>query len=150
LHAHAEHSLNGYATSATLHCLAGCAIGEVLGMALATAFGWGNAVQIVLAIALAFVFGYALTMQPVLRTGVGFREATRIALVADTVSIAIMELVDNLFVLAVPGAIDAALGDAKFWWSIMLGFVVAFGPAWAASRWLIARGTGHAVAHEYH
>jgi Domain of unknown function (DUF4396) len=150
LHAHAEHSLNGYATSATLHCLTGCAIGEVLGMALATAFGWGNGVQIVLAIALAFVFGYALTMQPVLRAGVGFREASRIALAADTISIAIMELIDNLFVLVVPGAINAGLGDAKFWWSIALGFVIAFGPAWAANRWLIARGRGHAVAHAYH
>jgi hypothetical protein len=150
LHAHAEHSLNGSATSATLHCLTGCAIGEILGMALATAFGWGNSIQIVLAIALAFVFGYALTMQPVLRAGVGFREASRIALAADTVSIAIMELVDNLFVLLVPGAINAGLRDAKFWWSIVLGFVIAFGPAWAANRWLIARGKGHAVAHAYH
>jgi Domain of unknown function (DUF4396) len=150
LHAHAEHSLNTYATNATLHCLSGCAIGEVLGMAIATAFGWGNAVQIVLAILLAFAFGYALTMRPVLRAGVGFREASRIALLADSVSIAIMELVDNLFVLAVPGAIDAGLGDAKFWWSIALGFAIAFGPAWAANRWLIARGRGHAVAHEYH
>jgi Domain of unknown function (DUF4396) len=119
-------------------------------MALATAFGWANGVQIVLAIALAFVFGYALTMQPVLRAGVGFREASRIALAADTVSIAIMELVDNLFVLVVPGAINAGLGDAKFWWSIALGFVIAFGPAWAANRWLISRGRGHAVAHAYH
>jgi Domain of unknown function (DUF4396) len=150
LHAHAEHSLNGSATAATLHCLTGCAIGEILGMAIATAFGWGNSIQIVLAIGLAFVFGYALTMQPVLRAGVGFREASRIALAADTVSIAIMELVDNVFVLLVPGAIDAGLADAKFWWSIVLGFVIAFGPAWAANRWLIARGKGHAVAHAYH
>jgi Domain of unknown function (DUF4396) len=150
LHARAEQSLNGYATSATLHCLTGCAIGEVLGMAIATAFGWGNAVQIVLAIVLAFVFGYALTMQPVLRAGVGFRRASRIALLSDTVSIAIMELVDNLFVLAVPGALNAGLGDAKFWWSIALGFAIAFAPAWAANRWLISRGKGHAVAHQYH
>jgi hypothetical protein len=150
LHARAEHSLNGSATAATLHCLTGCAIGEILGMAIATAFGWGNSIQIVLAIGLAFVFGYALTMQPVLRAGVGFREASRIALAADTVSIAIMELVDNVFVLLVPGAIDAGLADAKFWWSIVLGFVIAFGPAWAANRWLIARGKGHAVAHAYH
>jgi len=119
-------------------------------MAIATVFGWGNSVQIVLAIALAFVFGYALTMRPVLRTGVGFGDASRIALASDTVSIAIMELVDNLFVLAVPGAINAGLGNAKFWWSIALGFAIAFGPAWAANRWLIARGKGHAVAHQYH
>ncbi len=119
-------------------------------MALATAFGWGNAVQIVLAIMLAFAFGYALTMRPVLRAGVPVRDASKIALASDTVSIAIMEAVDNLFVLAVPGAIDAGLGDAKFWWSIALGFVIAFGPAWAANRRLIARGKGHAVVHEYH
>ena len=119
-------------------------------MAIATVFGWGNSVQIVLAIALAFVFGYALTMRPVLRAGVGFGDASRIALASDTVSITIMELVDNLFVLAVPGALNAGLGDAKFWWSIALGFAIAFGPAFLANRWLIARGRGHAVAHAYH
>ena len=119
-------------------------------MAIATAFGWANAVQIVLGIALAFAFGYALTMRPVLRAGVGFAAASRIALASDTISIAIMELVDTLFVLAVPGALAAGLGDAKFWWSIALGFAIAFGPAWAANRWLIARGKGHAVAHAYH
>jgi uncharacterized protein DUF4396 len=119
-------------------------------MALATAFGWGNAVQILLATALAFAFGYALTMQPVLRAGVPLGRASRIAVASDTVSIAIMELVDNVFVLAVPGAIDAGLGDATFWWSIALGFGIAFGPAWAANRWLIARGKGHAVVHHYH
>jgi hypothetical protein len=91
-----------------------------------------------------------LTLWPVLRAGLSFRQATGVALAADTVSIAIMEAVDNLFVLAVPGAIDAGLSDAKFWWSIGLGFVLAFGPAWAANRWLIARGKGHAVAHQYH
>jgi MFS-type transporter involved in bile tolerance (Atg22 family) len=150
LHAHAEQSLNGAATSATTHCLTGCVIGEVLGMAIAEAFGWSNVVQIVLAVALAFVFGYALTMRPVLRAGVPFRQATGVALASDTVSISIMEAIDNLFVLLVPGAIDAGLGDAKFWWSIALGFAIAFGPAWAANRWLIARGRGHAVVHQYH
>jgi Domain of unknown function (DUF4396) len=150
LHAHVETNLNQSAVQATLHCLTGCAIGEVLGMGLATVFGWGNSVQIVLAILLAFVFGYALTMRPVLQAGVGFSDASRIALASDTVSIGIMEIVDNVFVLLVPGAIAAGLGDAKFWWSIALGFVIAFGPAWAANRWLIARGKGHAVAHAYH
>jgi hypothetical protein len=150
LHAHAEQNLNRAAFSATTHCLTGCAIGEVMGMALATAFGWGNAVQIVLAIVLAFAFGYALTLQPVLRAGIGFRQASGIAFASDTVSIAIMEAVDNVFVLIVPGAIDAGLGDGKFWWSIAAGFAVAFLPAWAANRWLIARGKGHAVVHEYH
>jgi hypothetical protein len=150
LRARVDASLNRSAYQATVHCLTGCAIGEVVGMAIATAFGWSNTVQIFLAIALAFVFGYALTMTPVVRAGLSFRQATGVALAADTVSIAIMELVDNLFILAVPGAINAGLGDAKFWWSIALGFAIAFGPAWAANRWLIARGRGHAVAHQYH
>ena len=119
-------------------------------MAAATVFGWGNAVQIVLGTVLGFVFGYALTMQPVLRAGVGFRKASGIAFASDTVSIVIMEAVDNVFVVIVPGALNAGLGDAKFWWSIALGFVIAFGPAWAANRWLISRGKGHAVMHEYH
>jgi Domain of unknown function (DUF4396) len=150
LHAPAEQNVNRAAFSATTHCLIGCVIGEVVGMAIATALGWGTVAQIALAVILAFVFGYALTLQPVLRAGVGFRQASAIAFASDTVSIAIMEAVDNAFVLLVPGAIDAGLGDAKFWWSIALGFVVAFGPAWAANRWLIARGRGHAVVHEYH
>ena len=119
-------------------------------MALATAAGWGNLTSIVVSVVLAFFFGYALTLWPVLRAGLSLRQATGVALAADTVSIAIMEAVDNGFVLMVPGALAAGLGDAKFWWSIALGFVIAFGPAWAVNRWLIARGKGHAVAHEYH
>jgi Domain of unknown function (DUF4396) len=150
LHALAERDLNRAALSATTHCLTGCAIGEVLGMAIATAAGWGNLASIVVAVALAFFFGYLLTLWPVLRAGLSLRQATGIALAADSVSIAIMEAVDNGFVLVVPGALDAGLGDAKFWWSIGLGFAIAFGPAWAVNRWLIARGKGHAVAHEYH
>jgi hypothetical protein len=150
LHAHAEQNLNAAALSATTHCLIGCAIGDVVGMAIATAAGWGNAASIALAVVLGFIFGYSLTIWPVLRAGLSFRQATGVALAADTVSIAIMEAVDNVFVLLVPGAIDAGLRDAKFWWSIALGFAIAFGPAWAANRWLIARGRGHAVAHQYH
>ena len=150
MHAHADQDLNRAAFTATVHCLTGCVIGEVVGMAIAEALGWSNAAQIVLAIALAFVFGYALTLLPVLRAGLSFREATGVALAADTVSIAIMELVDNAFVAVVPGALDAGLGDAKFWWSIALGFAIAFAPAWLANRALIARGKGHAVAHQYH
>jgi hypothetical protein len=119
-------------------------------MAIAESLGWSNAVQIVLAVALGFVFGYALTMGPVLRAGLSFRQATGVALAADTVSISIMEGIDNVFVLLVPGAIDAGLEDAKFWWSIGLGFAIAFGPAWLANRYLISKGRGHAVAHEYH
>jgi hypothetical protein len=150
LHAHAEQELNRAAFSATTHCLTGCAIGEVLGMAIATAAGWGNAASIVIAVVLAFFFGYQLTLWAVLRAGLSLRQATRVALAADTVSIVIMEVVDNGFVLAVPGALDAGLGDTTFWWSLALGFAIAFGPAWAVNRWLIARGKGHAVAHEYH
>ncbi len=150
MHAHVEQDLNRAAFSATTHCLTGCAIGEVLGMAIATAAGWGNLTSIVVALVLAFFFGYLLTFWPVLRAGLSVRQATGVALAADTVSISIMEAVDNGFVLVVPGALDAGLGDAKFWWSIALGFAIAFGPALAVNRWLIARGKGHAVAHEYH
>jgi hypothetical protein len=119
-------------------------------MAIATAAGWGNLASIVVAVLLAFFFGYSLTLWPVLQAGLSLRQATGVALAADTISIAIMEAVDNGFVLAVPGALDAGLGDAKFWWSIALGFAIAFGPAWGANRWLIARGKGHAVVHQYH
>jgi putative flippase GtrA len=152
LHAHAEHaeSPNRAAVSATVHCLTGCGIGEVAGMAITTAAGWGNAASIVVSVVLAFVFGYALTFQPVLRAGVGWRRAAGIAFASDTVSIVIMEAVDNAFVAVVPGALAAGLGDAKFWWSILVGFAIAFGPAFLANRWLIARGRGHAVAHAYH
>ena len=126
MHAHAEQDLNRAAFSATTHCLTGCAIGEVLGMAIATAAGWGTLASIVLAIVLAFFFGYLLSIWPVLRAGLTLREATGVAIAAETVSIAIMEAVDNAFVLVVPGAVDAGLGDAKFWWSIVIGFAIAF------------------------
>jgi hypothetical protein len=119
-------------------------------MAIATGAGWGNLASIVLAVGLAFVFGYSLTLWPVLRAGLSFLAATGVALAADTISIAIMEAVDNAFILVVPGAMEAGLGDAKFWWAIALGFAIAYGPAFLANRWLIARGRGHAVAHEYH
>ena len=119
-------------------------------MVISTAAGWGNLGAFVLSIMLAFFFGYLLTLWPVLRAGLSLRQATGVALAADTVSIAIMEAVDNGFVAVVPGALNAGLGNAKFWWSIILGFAIAFGPAWAANRWLIARGKGHAVMHEYH
>jgi hypothetical protein len=152
LHAHAEHGQSGEraAVTATLHCLTGCAIGEVVGMVISTLAGWGNVTSIVVSIALAFVFGYALTFAPVARAGVGLRRAVAITIAAETVSISIMEAVDNAFVLAVPGAIDAGLGDAKFWWSIAVGFAIAFGPTFLANRALIRRGRGHAVAHAYH
>jgi uncharacterized protein DUF4396 len=147
---HEHTSLNRSAFSATTHCLTGCAIGEVLGMAIATAFGWGNATSIALAVALAFVFGYSLTLGPVLRAGVPPRRALSLAFASDTASIAVMETVDNAFILLVPGAIAAELSDALFWWSLGLGFVIAFFFAFPLNRWLIARGRGHAVVHEYH
>jgi hypothetical protein len=149
---HAEHddglSLTRSAVQATLHCLTGCAVGEVLGMVIATALDWGNAASIVLSIALAFVFGYSLTLRPVVRAGLGLRPALGIAVASDTVSIATMEIVDNAFILAVPGAMAAGLGDALFWWSLTLSLVIAFLLTVPVNRWLIARGRGHAVMHE--
>ena len=138
------------AVQATVHCLTGCAIGEVLGMVLATGLGWGNAVSIAVATVLAFFFGYALTLRPVLRARVPFRRALGLAFASDTVSIAVMELVDNAFILVVPGAIAAGLADGLFWWSLGVGLAIAFVIAVPVNRWLIARGRGHAVMHELH
>jgi hypothetical protein len=140
----------GAAAQATLHCLTGCAIGEVLGMVIGTAFGLHNAATVVLSIALAFVFGYALTMRGVLRVDVGFRAALKIALAADTVSIAVMELLDNLVVVSVPGALDAGLGTWLFWVSLAGSLVVAFVLTTPVNKWMIARDKGHAVVHQYH
>ena len=149
MHAHAA-SVNRLAFDATRHCLTGCAIGEVLGLALATWWGWGNAGSIVLAIVLAFCFGYALTLVPLLRSGTPPRQAAGLALAADTVSITVMEIVDNGFVLIVPGAMQAGLGDSLFWWSLGVGLFIAFWAAFPVNRALIARGRGHAVVHPYH
>jgi hypothetical protein len=140
----------GEAASATLHCLTGCAIGEVLGMVVGTALGLHNAATVVLSIALAFVFGYALTMRGVLRAGVGLRAAFRIALAADTLSIAVMELLDNAVVVAVPGALDAGLDSVLFWASLAFSLLVAFVLTTPVNRWMIGRGRGHAVVHAYH
>jgi hypothetical protein len=142
--------LNRQAFSATLHCLTGCAIGEVLGMVLATWWGWADAPSIALAVVLAFFFGYTLSLRPVLRAGVTFTTALGVVFAADTLSITIMEIVDNAVILAWPGAMDAGLGDALFWGSLALGLAVAFVVTVPVNRWLIARGRGHAVAHEYH
>jgi hypothetical protein len=136
--------------SATLHCLTGCAIGEVLGMVLATWWKWGNWPSVALAVALAFVFGYSLTMIPVLRSGVALRRAVGIAFAADTISIATMEVMDNAFILAVPGALDAKLTDGLFWVSLVVSLVVAFVVTVPVNRALIARGKGHAVVHAFH
>jgi len=138
------------AVTATLHCLTGCAIGEVLGMVLATWWGWGDWASIALAVALAFVFGYALTVGPVVRAGLPLRQAVRVALAADTVSILVMELVDNGVLLVVPGAMDAGLLDALFWGSLAFALLVAFIVTVPVNRAMIARGRGHAVVHQYH
>jgi hypothetical protein len=138
------------AISATLHCLTGCALGEILGMVLTTALGWGNAANIVVSIALAFVFGYTLAMRPVLAAGVPLRRALGIALASDTVSITSMELMDNLGLVAIPGAMNAGLGDWLFWASLVGTLAIAFVITVPVNRWLIARGKGHALVHEYH
>jgi hypothetical protein len=138
------------AISATLHCLTGCALGEVLGMVLTTALGWGNAANIVVSIVLAFVFGYSLAIRPVLGAGVPFRRALGITLASDTVSITSMELMDNLGLLVIPGAIDAGLGDWLFWASLVGTLAIAFVITVPVNRWLIARGKGHALVHEFH
>jgi hypothetical protein len=143
-------ALTRSAVMATLHCLTGCAIGEVLGMVLATWWALSNGASIALSIVLAFVFGYSLTMRPVLSSGVGLGRALRVALAADTVSIATMELMDNAFILAVPKAINAGLGDALFWWSLVASLGVAFVVTVPVNMALIARGRGHAVVHQYH
>lgn len=149
-HPHGSASLTSSAIQATLHCLTGCAIGEILGMVLAAALGLANAASIAIAVLLAFVFGYGLTLRPVLAAGVPLRRALRLALASDTVSIATMELVDNAFILLVPGAIAAGLADGLFWWSLLVSLVVAFVLTVPVNRWLIARGRGHAVMHELH
>jgi hypothetical protein len=138
------------AISATLHCLTGCAIGEVLGLVLATWWGWSNGPSIVLAIVLAFGFGYSLTLAPVLRSGLSLRQAIPIALAADTVSIATMEVMDNAVVLVVPGAMNAGLTDVLFWASLAGSLVVAFVVTVPVNRALIKRGKGHAVVHQFH
>ncbi|MEU6421951.1 DUF4396 domain-containing protein [Streptomyces spiralis] len=138
------------AAQATLHCLTGCAIGEVLGMVVGTAAGLHNAATVTVSIALAFVFGYALTMRGVLRAGVPLRQALKVALAADTVSIAVMELIDNTVMVGVPGAMDAGLADALFWVSLVLSLALAFVLTTPVNRWMIGRGRGHAVVHAYH
>ncbi len=155
-HAHDHHhemptegsALTSMAVIATLHCLTGCAIGEVLGMALGTAFGFSNLGTVVLAIALAFLFGYSLTSWPLLRSGMTLAAVAPIALAVDTVSIATMEIVDNAIMLAIPGAMEAGLGDLLFWGSLGVALAIAGLAALPVNRWLLKRGKGHAVMHE--
>ena len=143
-------SLTRTALSATLHCLTGCAIGEVLGMIIGTALGWSNLATIALAVALAFLFGYSLTMLPLLRSGLAIGAVLPLAFASDTLSIAVMEIVDNLVMLLVPGAMEAGLTSILFWASLAFALAVAFVAAFPVNRYLIARGKGHAVIHQYH
>jgi hypothetical protein len=147
---HKETSLNRTAFSATLHCLTGCAIGEVLGMVIGTALGWGNVATIALAVVLAFFFGYSLTMIPLLRSGLALATTLPLAFASDTLSITVMEIVDNAIMLVVPGAMEAGPGSFLFWGSLAFALAVAFVAAFPVNRYLIARGRGHAVVHEYH
>ena len=142
--------LTRFAVSATLHCLTGCAIGEVLGMVLATWWGWSDLPSVALAVALAFLFGYALTIRPVLRSGLPLRAAIKVALAADTLSILTMEIVDNAILLAIPGAMDSGLTSPLFWGSLAVALAVAFLVTVPVNRALIARGKGHAVVHAHH
>jgi hypothetical protein len=143
-------SLNRITSVATLHCLTGCAIGEVLGIVIGTALGWGTGATIALAIALAFAFGYSLTTLPLVRSGMTLGAAIPVALAADTVSIGVMEIVDNAALLAIPGAMDAGLGSALLWTSLAAALAVAYAAVWPVNRWMIARGRGHAAAHAHH
>ena len=142
--------LTRLAVSATLHCLTGCAIGEVLGMVIGTALGWSDGATIALAVVLAFFFGYSLTIAPVLRSGLPLRAALGVAFAADTLSITVMEIVDNAIMLLVPGAMEAGLTSFLFWGSLAFALLVAFVVTVPVNRWLIARGKGHAVVHQYH
>ena len=141
-------SVNRLAFQATVHCLTGCAIGEVLGLVISTALGWHDLPSILLAIVLSFVFGYALTIRQLTGAGIPFRRAARTALAADTVSIVVMEIVDNLIVVGIPGAMAAGLLDPLFWGSLGLSLAVAFVVALPVNRWLVARGLGHAVMQD--
>ena len=143
-------ALTRLAVSATLHCLTGCAIGEVLGMVIGTALGWSDLQTVALAVLLAFFFGYALTIGPVLRSGVPLAAAVPVAFAADTLSITVMEVVDNAVMLLVPGAMDAGLGSWLFWGALAFALAVAFVVTVPVNRWLIARGRGHAVVHDLH
>jgi Domain of unknown function (DUF4396) len=153
-HHHHDHngtvSLNAIALIATVHCLSGCAVGEVAGMLIGTALGWSNAGTIVLAVSLAFLSGYFFTVVPLLRAGYRYRAAARIALAADTASITVMEIVDNAMMLQIPGAMDASVASLLFWFSLTASLVIAGVAAYPVNRWLIARGRGHALAHAHH
>ncbi len=143
-------SVDRLALSATIHCLTGCGIGEVLGLVIATQLGWHDVASIGLAVVLAFVFGYGLTLQPLLSSGIALRAALGLAFAADTFSITVMEVVDNAIMLLIPGAMDAGITSLLFWGSLALSLAVAGVAAYPVNRWLISRGRGHAVIHGHH
>jgi hypothetical protein len=147
---HDQRSLNALAFSATVHCLTGCAIGEVLGMIIGTALGWSDLQTIILAVVLAFFFGYLLTSLPLLRSGMALAAVIPLALASDTISITIMEIVDNAIMLLIPGAMEATLSDIGFWAALAAALLIAGVAAFPANRWLLARGKGHAVVHAHH
>jgi hypothetical protein len=149
-HAPVSPSVERLAFDATRHCLTGCAIGEVLGLVIGTVMGLGTEVTILLAVVLAFFFGYALTLIPLLQAGTAMGSALGITLAADTISISVMEVVDNAVILVIPGAMEAGLASLLFWGSLALSLAVAFVVAYPVNRWLIARGRGHAVAMRHH
>lgn len=146
----ARNDINAMAASATLHCLTGCAIGEILGLMIGTALGLSTVMTITLAVSLAFLFGYALSTAPLLRSGVGFGAALSVVFAADTLSIATMEVVDNLVMAIIPGAMGAGLVNPLFWLSMMLALTAAFVAAFPVNRYLLGRGKGHALMHQYH
>ena len=145
-----DQSLNRLAFSATVHCLSGCAVGEVLGMIIGTALGWSDLATIFLAVGLAFLFGYTFTSIPLLRSGMALATVIPLALASDTISIAIMEIVDNAIMLLIPGAMDVGLGDIGFWAALAAALLIAGAAAYPVNRWLISRGKGHAVVHQHH
>ncbi len=147
---HQSTSLNRLALSATLHCLTGCGIGEVLGLVIGTTLGWGTVATIALAVVLAFFFGYLMTLVPLLRAGMSMGRAMRVALAADSVSITVMEIIDNAVILAVPGAMSAGLASGLFWISLAFALIIAAFVVFPVNRWMIARGRGHAVVHGHH
>jgi hypothetical protein len=149
-HEHGGDDLNRVAFMATVHCLTGCAIGEVLGVIIGTALGWSNLPTIILAIVLAFFFGYSLTMLPLLQAGLALAVALPLAFASDTLSIGVMEIVDNAIILVVPGAMEAGLADPLFWGSLAVALLIAGAAAYPVNRYLIARGKGHSVVHAYH
>jgi len=149
-HGPSARSLNRTAFQATTHCLTGCAIGEVLGMVIGTALGLSNLLTIIIAVLLAFAFGYALTLIPLMRANMPFGMALGLAFASDTASITLMEIVDNAIMLVIPGAMDAGLSSALFWGSLAFSLVIAGAAAFPLNRWLISRGLGHAVVHQYH